>query len=201
MRILKILILIAVIAGTITFICLSATIYRFYFPYVIFLLIALTLFSIPYLRIQKYWRNILIASFLLTICSLFFGINLLRFAEGGFDDGPFYPEKFSDNPKDFSTSESIKYRDGFIKVANRNLEPPIIYFEQHTGSVKWAVKLNVANEDSFANASVSKIENLKIGYGPFRDKLKFVATWTYGTERGYAYLWKWNSFQRYYLSW
>ena len=202
MKILKILLLIGICTCTVTVVCLPSTIYRFYFPYVILLIFTVTIFSIPYVRKTRYWRNIFIVTIVLTACILFPGISFLRMVEGGFDDGPFYPEKFSEDLKRFSPDEYIKYRKGYIKVVNRNThEPPIIYFEQPNGKIKWAILLNVANNNDFKDARVSKIEDLKIGYGPFRDKLKFTAVWTYGAERGYAYLWKWNSFQRYYLSW
>jgi len=202
MKILKIFLLIGLFTGASTIICLPSTICRFYFPYIVLIAFAIVVFSIPYVRKAKYWRNILIGSIILTACLLLPGISFLRMAEGGFDDGPFYPEKFKGDPTKFTPNESVKYRKGYIKVVNRNThEPPIIYFEQSNGKIEWAVSLDVSKDDDFKDARVSKIENLKVGYGPFRDKLKFTANWTYGAERGYAYLWKWNSFQRYYLSW
>ena len=43
------------------------------------------------------------------------------------------------------------------------------------------------------------MENLEIHYGFLRDVVYFTGWWTYGGEAGYAFQWKFNRFQRFYV--
>ncbi|MBM4044436.1 MAG: hypothetical protein FJ279_04920 [Planctomycetes bacterium] len=133
-----------------------------------------------------------IATAVLSLPLLLPGTMLVFMLEGQADDGPFYGRKASVGVKALAESESVPYKSGRIVVCNRVAErTPVMFFEDRRGEVRWAVEMDV----------LTKVEGLHISRGILRDVVHFTGWWTAGQEQGRAFIWKFNRFQRFYLSW
>ncbi|MCI5125852.1 MAG: hypothetical protein D3925_15625 [Candidatus Electrothrix sp. AR5] len=137
-------------------------------------------------------------SFLLLVPASMFA----RILEAGLDDGPFYGRNFSGDIAVLSESESVAYRNGRIVLCNRSDEQsPVMFFKDMQGKVCWAVEMDVSMIPRYSQTHLQRMENLSIHYGILRDVVRFRCLWTYGSEAGHAFLWKFNKFHRFYLSW
>lgn len=122
--------------------------------------------------------------------------------EAGFDDGPFHGRPHSGDISALTASHSITYRSGDLVIYNRaDDEPPVLaYIVQ--GVPKWALELDVVGTPGFEDSHFRSIaEPIAVSSGVFRDRLSFIAYWSFGAERGYAYIWKFGGVHRFYLSW
>lgn len=118
------------------------------------------------------------------------------FLEGGFDDGPFRGQSFAGEPHKLTIDHSLPFRRGHLAVSNRRRhESPVILYKEGD-TVAWAIEMDVGE---FVN--VYSLSKISIRPGVLRDRVDFVASWTYGDESGKAYIWKLGGFQRFWLSW
>lgn len=152
------------------------------------------------LRLPKH-PNAYLAGCLAALVLLLPTVMLVKFAEQGFDDGPFYGVPYTSNLADLSRDASLDYRNGELVVYNRQEHQPPVLAYQVNDDARWAIALDVSQHRNFEAFHLSRIEAPELAFGIWRDRLDFTATWSFGSERGRAYLWKWGQFHRFYLSW
>jgi|GEM_PF-2540436 len=127
--------------------------------------------------------------------------SVVKFAEQGFDDGPFYGEPFTGRIVAAAASDRLPYREGELLIYNRaDAKAPILAY-QIEDETAWAQVLDVSKNPRYANYEFTAMQEPSLAYGIFRDRLDFLGTWNFGTERGRAYFWKWGGFHRFFLSW
>jgi hypothetical protein len=118
----------------------------------------------------------------------------------GFDDGPFAGRPFAGNLSTLKAGDRVAYRAGELVIYNRQGgDAPVVVYRA-MGRTEWAVEMFVSLGDRGVN-ELWEITEPHIVHGVVRDRLDFIGTWTYGAERGYAFIWKWGGIQRFYLSW
>lgn len=128
--------------------------------------------------------------------------SLLKFAEQGFDDGPFYGQPFVGIVSDAAISDRLDYRQGELLVYNRSEDQSPVLAYRVQGETLWAQSLDVSQSPRYDGVyHLTAMSDLSMAYGIWRDRLDFLGTWNFGTERGRAYLWKWGGFHRFFLSW
>jgi hypothetical protein len=128
-------------------------------------------------------------------------VSLLRFAEQGFNDGPFYGRAYDGVIMGEEASDRLDYQQGQLLIYNRaETSPPILAY-QAEDNVIWAQEMDISQNSRYDDYQLSAMTEPSISSGLFRDRLNFTATWNFGTEQGQAYLWKWGKFHRFYLSW
>ena len=145
-----------------------------------------------------------IALVISTVCvSLYMGANLLLFGrlfEAGFDDGPFRGRPVSVSLAAVTVNESISYRFGKLHVGSIPSESsPLLIYTSGDDQVEWAFAMDVSSQ--MPNTQLREVRGLCVLPGLARDQLRFVGVWTYGAERGKAYIWKFGELQYFYLSW
>jgi hypothetical protein len=128
-------------------------------------------------------------------------VSIVKFAEQGFDDGPFAGEIYTGGVTGLPISERLAYRNGELVIYNRQANnPPVLAF-QVGDELQWARELDVSQNPRYEGYQLATIAEPQLAYGIVRDRLDFSAKWNFGTERGRAYLWKWGGLHRFYLSW
>ncbi len=171
-------------------------------PFVTLGMLAIITFCFPRNRRDLRRRNMVIAGAFLGFLLLVPGSMFARIFEAGFCDGPFLGRNFSGDIAGLAESESVAYRNGQIVVCNRSDEQsPIMFFKDKQGKVRWAVEMDVSANPEYSQCHLERMENLEIHYGLVRDVVNFKCWWTFGGEAGLAFVWKFNRFQRFYLSW
>lgn len=128
--------------------------------------------------------------------------DIRSFLEAGFDDGPFHGRPFHGDIGSLQPSHRIVFRSGELIVFNRaDDEPPVLaYVVEDAG--RWALELDGTADPDFNWTEFSRVsEPLTVSLGILRDRLDFVAHWTFGAERGTVYIWRFGGVQRFYLSW
>ncbi|NJN21208.1 MAG: cytochrome d ubiquinol oxidase subunit II [Leptolyngbya sp. RL_3_1] len=125
----------------------------------------------------------------------------ITFAERGWDAGPFYGTVYRDGVTGLEADERLDYRDGDLTVYNRRPEVPPILTYQAGEVLRWAITLDLepGAQPHNQDYQLSKIEDLSWFNGILRDRIDFVATWTFGQTPGRLYLWKWGQVHRFYL--
>jgi hypothetical protein len=118
----------------------------------------------------------------------------------GFDDGPFTGRPFAGDLSKLRPSERVPFRAGEIVIYNRARGAAPVVEYRARGRTEWAQEMFVSLGDRGEN-ELREITDPRVSYGVVRDRLDFIGTWTYGAERGYAFIWKWGGIQRFYLSW
>ncbi|MDA0672804.1 MAG: hypothetical protein O3C67_03745 [Cyanobacteria bacterium] len=152
------------------------------------------------LRLPKYPTAYLAGCLAALVLLLPIGFTV-KVAERGFDDGPFYGQVYTDGVTGLEASDRVPYRGGDLAIYNRNNRvPPILAYEVD-GDLRWAVALDVSQTENYADYQLVNVSEPQLVYGILRDRLDFLGNWTFGQERGRAYLWKWGGFHRFYLSW
>lgn len=132
---------------------------------------------------------------LLVPATLFAGL-----IEGGFDDGPFVGRDFTGDLHALKPSFRLHYRMGDLVIYNRDPKAPVIAYVTD-GKTQWATEMYAALNPDSADSEFYHMEAPAIRQGLVRDELRFIAYWSQGAERGYAYIWKFGGIQRFYLSW
>jgi len=127
--------------------------------------------------------------------------SLVKFFEQGFDDGPFHGEPFTGVISGESASDRLPYRQGELLIYNRPAGKAPILAYQIEDETAWAQVLDVSENPRYADYQFTTMQEPSLAYGIFRDRLDFLGTWDFGTERGRAYFWKWGGFHRFFLSW
>jgi hypothetical protein len=143
---------------------------------------------------SAYWLGCLVALVILLPTT-----TVISFTEQGFAQGPFYGTPYTDGVTGIEVDERLEYRDGDLMIYNRRpaVAPVLIY--QTGETLRWAVTLDIAPNAQEQGYQLSKIEDLSLSYGIFRDRIDFVGTWTFGQKPGRLYLWKWGQFHRFHL--
>ncbi len=137
----------------------------------------------------------------LAILPLFPAAFFAQISESGFDDGPFHGRAFSGHVGELAPSDSAAFRSGYLVAYNRgDKEAPMLAYRAG-GQTRWARELHVSLSESHDPTMLWGISSLSVSRGLVRDRLDFIADWTFGREHGYVYIWKWGGIQRFYLSW
>lgn len=128
-------------------------------------------------------------------------VFLFKFMEQGFKDGPFYGEDYSGVISGENASARMDYRQGELLTYNRQADkaPVLVYWADN--DLRWAKELDVGENPRYEDYHLESIRDLALSYGIFRDRIDFEGRWSFGTESGRAYLWKWGGFHRFFLSW
>jgi hypothetical protein len=127
--------------------------------------------------------------------------SLVNFVEQGFDDGPFYGTTHGTFIAGEQASDRLAYRQGELLVYNRQPgQAPVLVYRVE-GDARWAIVMDIHQNPRFEGYHLSAIESPQLVHGVLRDRLDFLATWSFGVERGRAYIWKWGGFHRFFLSW
>ncbi|MBF2036878.1 MAG: hypothetical protein IGR92_15740 [Leptolyngbyaceae cyanobacterium T60_A2020_046] len=152
------------------------------------------------LRLPQYPTAYLLGC-LVALVLLLPAVTVIKFAEQGFDDGPFYGVPYTNGLTGLTPSDRLPYRAGELLIYNRNPDmPPILAYET-AGTVRWAQELEIQAHPGFEQYQLDAIAEPTLAYGIVRDRIDSTATWSFGTERCRIYLWKWGRFHRFYLSW
>ena len=153
-----------------------------------------------WLHLPKYPTAYLIGC-MVALVLLLPAVFLVKFAEQGLDDGPFWGRDYTSGVMGLDVSHRVDYRQGELLIFNRqkNSSPVLIY--QVNDEMRWAREMAVSQNPKYSDYLLSTIEKPTVAYGILRDRLDFVGTWDFGAEQGRAYLWKWGGFHRFYLSW
>lgn len=122
-----------------------------------------------------------------------------KLLEAGFDDGPFYGKKIDLASAKIKVKESIPFRSGQLQALELNGISGSILSYYKDNKFIWAYELQTSEQ--MENTFLTEIRNLRVSSGIFRDRIDFIGVWTYGAERGKAYIWKWGGLQYFYLSW
>ncbi|MDB9525972.1 hypothetical protein PN498_08240 [Oscillatoria sp. CS-180] len=138
---------------------------------------------------------------LVALVALLPAVSLFKFAERGFDDGPFYGVAYDGVITGESASDRMDYRDGELLIYNRPADKAPILAYRVEEDVEWAREMDIGQNSRYEKYRLESIEEPELAYGIFRDRLDFEANWNFGTEAGRAYLWKWGGFHRFFLSW
>jgi hypothetical protein len=165
--------------------------------------VVLGLLILLYFAFQKRVRSPrkpFIFGFVIAFILLFPLAFFARIAEGGFDDGPFTGRPFVGAVDSLIPTDSVAFRGGQLLIYNRidNQAPIISYIVK--GEISWTREMFVSMRDNNYN-QLWGISEPSVAYGIVRDRLDFQASWTYGIENGYAYIWKFGGIQKFYLSW
>jgi hypothetical protein len=152
------------------------------------------------LRLPKYPTAYLTGCLVALVLLLPIG-TVIKVAEQGFDDGPFYGQVYTDGVTGLEASDRLPYRAGELVIYNRRAQSPPLLTYEVDDELRWAVALDVSQTPEFSEFQLFEVQDPTLLYGILRDRIDFTGVWTFGTERGRAYLWKWGGFQRFYLSW
>jgi hypothetical protein len=171
-------------------------------PYILAVVFAIIIFGFSKLLLQSKIPIIPLFIGILLLLIVFIPIQFYyQYWEGGLNDGPFEGRKYLGQFESYTANDSLLYQRGYIVVYNRaSNECPILAFKKNNKH-EWAVELDPSLNPSYEGTKLEKIEGLSINRGLFRDIILFTGYWTYGRENGYAFIWKFNKFQRFYLSW
>lgn len=142
-----------------------------------------------------------LAGCLVALVILLPAVSLLNFMEQGLRDGPFYGEDYSGDIAGENVSDRIEYRQGELLIYNRGEDQAPVLAYQVEEETHWATELDVAENPRYERYHLISIQEPTLAYGIFRDRMDFKGRWTFGTETGRAYLWKWGGFHRFFLSW
>ena len=128
-----------------------------------------------------------------------------EFAESGMDDGPFTGRPFVGDLSKLQASERVEFRSGELVVYSRaNGAAPVLAYRVD-GHAMWSQEMFVSLEERVTGRpganELDSMTRLEVSPGILRDRLDFIAEWSQGAERGYAFIWKWGGIQRFYLSW
>ncbi len=143
-----------------------------------------------------YWAGCLAALVMLLPISA-----LVKFAEQGFNEGPFYGQVYTDGVTGLEVGDRLEYRNGDLVVYNRQAQRAPVLTYRVGQDLRWAVEMDVSQAPAYENYHLSKIEDLSLFYGILRDRIDFTGEWDFGSERGRIFLWKWGQFQKFYLGW
>lgn len=146
-------------------------------------------------RLQACRAGVLLALLLL--------VPARSFAEllvSGFDDGPFTGRPYPGDVSKLRPGERVAYRGGELVVYRRARGAAPVLAYRAGGRTEWAHELFASLGDRGEN-ELWDVSGVRVTSGLLRDRLDFTATWTYGAERGYAFLWRWGEVQKFYLSW
>lgn len=147
------------------------------------------------------YNNSYLAGCLVALIILLPASSLVKFAEQGFDDGPFYGEPFKGVVLGENASDRVPYRQGELLIYNRSPDKAPVLAYRVDGETAWAQILDVQQNPRYGNYQLTAMQDPSLALGMLRDRLDFEGTWNFGTERGRAYLWKWGGFHRFFLSW
>ena len=140
----------------------------------------------------------LLAALLLLLPAAFFA----QLLEAGFDDGPFRGRPFGGDVARLEPSHVVAFRSGELVIYNRTGDEPPILAYLVNGTSDWAVDMDTTANPKYRNTEFRSVSGpLSVSYGLFRDRMDFLANWSYGVEHGYVYIWKFGGVQRFYLSW
>ena len=121
--------------------------------------------------------------------------------ESGFDDGPFHGHPFAGEVSALAPNDSAAFRSGYLVIYNRDeSEAPVLAYRVD-GRTRWAREMHVSMDPESDVPELWEMSDPSVARGILRDRLDFTGYWTYGAERGYAYIWKFGGIQRFYLSW
>ncbi len=112
----------------------------------------------------------------------------------GGDLGSFYGTAYHGSPTEFVVSNSIPYKSGQLVAYSGNESHAAILAYVENGATQWASELATGDDPALR---VSKIVEMKVHYGLFRDKIDFFATGT--SEPGWAYIWRFGKEPTFYL--
>lgn len=127
--------------------------------------------------------------------------TVISFAEQGFDDGPFYGRAYEGAALGENASDRLEYRQGELLIYNRQPnEAPVLEY-RIAGKAQWIHEMDVSQTPHYKGYQLSAIREPQLASGLLRDRLNFQGTWNFGVESGRAYIWKWDGFHRFFLSW
>lgn len=168
---------------------------------------AILLIELGFLLLLQRWRWLpklsigYLAGFLIAIVVLLPATFLIRFAEQGFDDGPFYGQPLEAFLTEAEASDRLSYRQGELLIYNRQPDQAPVLAYSINGELQWAQAMDVRQNHRYEEYQLTALAEPTLAYGIFRDRLNFVGTWNFGAEPGRAFIWKWNGFHRFFLSW
>ncbi len=150
---------------------------------------------------NKHSRYIVIASLIVLVIGG--GWFALMRLEQGFDDGPFYGKEFHGRIDTLTVSDSISCLGGTLIVINRDsVQSPIMALRDDHGDLEWALEMDVSSNPGFESCLLYRMANLRLDAGVLRTEIIFSGYWTFGGEKGRAYIWNLGKrFQKFYLSW